>query len=172
MTAIKLPKFFNDKITDDAIDAQIKNVATKAKSLNDLVQKLLTTVMVQWHQSGDVQTCIRHMDNVLDNLGTGVRNNAVKAWIEAFCGFSFVKDEDTGKQVMRYNSKNTKISMDDVINAHQNPWNEFKPEPEFVPFDFDVKLAQLVATAKKRMDKKLEGDKIDLSKITTIESIL
>ena len=150
---VKLPKTLDVKVTDAMIEKDIVAVKSKVKTVNNAIQSVLTKVMLRWHQSGDVGTACRFMNTlVLELDGTAVRNNAIKSWIEAYCGFNWVKGDD-GKSLFTYNKKRSKVSYDDVVTAHQNMWSTFSKEPEYKP----VISLDDINSLKKKWDRALEG---------------
>ena len=157
---VKLPKTLDVKVTDELIEKRLKSVNSKVKNVNNEIQLTLTTIMLRWHQSGDVGTACRFMNTlVLELDGTAVRNNAIKSWIEAYCGFNWVKGDD-GKSLFTYNKKRSKVSYDDVVTAHQNMWSTFTKEAEYKGVD-SYKIAN---QAKAIMDKALQGAEKDSEK--------
>jgi|TARA_R100000482_G_C5065381_1_gene118993 hypothetical protein len=157
---VKLPKNLNVTVTDELIEKRIKSVNSKVKNVNNEIQLTLTTIMLRWHQSGDVATACRFMNTlVIDLDGTAVRSNAIKAWIQAYCGFNWVQGDD-GKSLFTYNKKRSKVSYDDVVTAHQNMWSTFTKEPEYKPV---ISLDDINAL-KKKWDRALEGSTKDAEK--------
>ena len=157
---VKLPKTLDVTVTDEMIAKDIAVVKSKVKTVNNAIQSVLTKVMLRWNQSGDVGTACRFMNTlVLELDGSAVRTNAVKAWIEAYCGFQCVNGED-GKSLFTYNKKRSKVSYDDVVTAHQNMWSTFSKEPEYKP----VLSLDDINGLKKKWDKALEGSTKDADK--------
>ena len=157
---VKLPKTLDVKLTDAMIEKDIIAVKSKVKTVNNAIQSVLTKVMLRWHQSGDVGTACRFMNTlVLELDGSAVRNNAIKSWIQAYCGFNWVKGDD-GKSLFTYNKKRSKVSYDDVVTAHQNMWSTFTKEPEYKPV---ISLDDINAL-KKKWDRALEGSTKDAEK--------
>ena len=157
---VKLPKTLNVTVTDAMIEKDIIAVKSKVKTVNNAIQSVLTKVMLRWHQSNDVGTACRFMNTlVLELDGSAVRNNAIKAWIEAHCGFQWLKGDD-GKSLFTYNKKQTKISYDDVVKAHQNTWSTFTKEAEYKGVD-TLKIAN---QTKSIIEKALQGAEKDSEK--------
>ena len=159
---VKLPKTLDVKLTDAMIEKDIIAVKSKVKTVNNAIQSVLTKVMLRWHQSGDVGTACRFMNTlVLELDGSAVRNNAIKSWIEAYCGFNWVKGDD-GKSLFTYNKKRSKISYDDVVTAHQNMWSTFTKEPEYKGMNLDEVIAKLIIQVEKKLEKPNDLDNINL----------
>ena len=159
---VKLPKTLDVKVTDELIEKRIKSVNSKVNSVNNEIQLTLTTIMLRWNQSGDVGTACRFMNTLVLGLdGTAVRNNAIKSWIEAYCGFNLVKD-DSGKSLFTYNKKRSKVSYDDVVTAHQNMWSTFTKEPDYKGMNLDDVIAKLIIQVEKKLEKPNELDNINL----------
>ena len=159
---VKLPKTLDVTVTDELIEKRIKSVNSKVKNVNNEIQLTLTTIMLRWHQSGDVGTACRFMNTlVIDLDGTAVRNNAIKSWIEAYCGFNWVKGDD-GKSLFTYNKKRSKVSYDDVVTAHQNMWSTFTKEPDYKGMNLDDVIAKLIIQVEKKLEKPNELDNINL----------
>jgi len=159
---VKLPKTLDVKVTDAMIEKDIVAVKSKVRTVNNAIQSILTKVMLRWHQSGDVGTACRFMNTlVLELDGTAVRNNAIKSWIEAYCGFNWVKD-DNGKSLFTYNKKRSKVSYDDVVTAHQNMWSTFTKEAEYKGMNLDEMIAKLIIQVEKKLEKPNELDNINL----------
>jgi hypothetical protein len=159
---VKLPKTLDVKLTDAMIEKDIVAVKSKVKTVNNAIQSVLTKVMLRWHQSGDVATACRFMNTlVLELDGTAVRNNAIKSWIQAYCGFNWVKGDD-GKSLFTYNKKRSKVSYDEVVTAHQNMWSTFTKEPEYKGMNLDDVIAKLIIQVEKKLEKPNELDNINL----------
>ena len=159
---VKLPKTLDVKVTDELIEKRIKSVNSKVNSVNNEIQLTLTTIMLRWNQSGDVGTACRFMNTLVLGLdGTAVRNNAIKSWIEAYCGFNWVKGDD-GKSLFTYNKKRSKVSYDDVVTAHQNMWSTFTKEAEYKGMNLDEMIAKLIIQVEKKLEKPNELDNINL----------
>ena len=157
---VKLPKTLNVTVTDAMIEKDIIAVKSKVKTVNNAIQSVLTKVMLRWHQSNDVGTACRFMNTlVLELDGSAVRNNAIKSWIEAHCGFQWVKGDD-GKSLFTYNKKQTKVSYDEVVKAHQNSWSTFTKESEYKGVD-TLKIAN---QTKAIIEKALQGAEKDSEK--------
>ena len=169
---VKLPKTLDVTVTDEMIAKDIAVVKSKVNTVNNAIQSVLTKVMLRWHQSGDVGTACRFMNTlVLELDGSAVRTNAVKAWVEAHCGFNWVKGED-GKSLFTYNKKQTKISYEDVVVAHQNTWSTFTAEKDYVPFNLNDKIQQLINSATKKAEKGNDADVIDADSLKALQDIL
>ena len=159
---VKLPKTLDVKVTDAMIEKDIVAVKSKVRTVNNAIQSVLTKVMLRWHQSGDVGTACRFMNTlVLELDGTAVRNNAIKSWIEAYCGFNWVKGDD-GKSLFTYNKKRSKVSYDEVVTAHQNMWSTFTKEPDYKGMNLDDVIAKLIIQVEKKLEKPNELDNINL----------
>ena len=168
---VKLPKSFDVTVTDAMIEKFIADAVSKVTTANNAIQKALTTVMLRWHQSGDVGTACRFMNAIVSGLdGTAVRNNAVKAWIEFHCGFNWVKGDEGS--LFTYNKKQTKISYDDVVVAHQNTWSTFTVEKDYVPFNLNDKIQQLINATTKKVEKGNDADVIDMDSLEALKAIL
>ncbi len=169
---VKLPKSFDVTVTDAMIEKSIADAVSKVTTANNAIQKALTTVMLRWNQSGDVGTACRFMNAIVSGLdGTAVRNNAVKAWIEFHCGFTWVKGDD-GNSLFTYNKKLTKISYEDVVVAHQSTWSTFTVEKDYVPFNLNDKIQQLINSANKKVEKGNDADDIDMDSLKALQAIL
>ena len=96
---------------------------------------------------------------------------AVKAHIEFHCGFQWVKGDD-GKSLFTYNKKQTKISYDDVVVAHQNTWSTFTVEKDYVPFNLNDKIQQLINSTNKKVEKGNDADVIDMDSLKALQAIL
>ena len=169
---VKLPKTLDVTVTDEMIVKDIAVVKSKVKTVNNAIQSVLTKVMLRWNQSGDVGTACRVMNTlVLELDGSAVRTNAVKAWVEAHCSFNWVKGED-GKSLFTYNKKQTKISYEDVVVAHQNTWSTFTAAREYVPSNLNDKIQQLINAATKRAEKGNDANGIDDARLKALQDTL
>ena len=156
---VKLPKSFDVTVTDAMIEKFIAD-----GKLYDIIRDFASFTNRIFYTT--------HMNNIVSGLeGSAVRTNAVKAHIEFHCGFNWVKGED-GKSLFTYNKKQTKISYEDVVVAHQNTWSTFTAEKDYVPFNLNDKIQQLINSATKKAEKGNDADVIDADSLKALQDIL
>ena len=97
------------------------------------------------------------------------RKNALKSWVEAHAGFVWNTDENQ----FVYNSKRTKIADDDVRQGIDTPFWDFKPEPEYKPFDLEKVLDAVIDRADKRVkDGVKKSDNIKSDRLKALKTLI
>ena len=73
--------------TDAKIDDMIKSIANRGTKLQGDMHRVLASLAVRWHETGDVTVAVRQVNALLDAVPSAMRANAIKSWTEAFLGF-------------------------------------------------------------------------------------
>lgn len=152
---VKKPAF---KIIEGAkaIDTAIKSIATRGKSLERDIHVAAVSCLMHADQHGDVTLA----QKLVDAVPQLARKNALRDWFLAHGKFSY----DMEGKVLTYNKKGVTL-QEDAINT---PFWEFKPEPEYKPFDMQAAVLQLVARAEKAIEK---GEKVPTDKLTKLREL-
>lgn len=129
-----------------AIDAAIKSIANRGKKLDRDIQQAAISAMAHHSKHGDVTL----VNRLVDAMPKGSRVNALRDFILNHGAVSY--DEES-KKFVHAKGKEARIEA-----AQGIMWTEFKPEPEYQPFDAMAALNSLLARVQKA--DSLKGDKV------------
>ncbi len=150
--------------TDTGIEAAIASLGTRSQTLQLDVHKLLVAVAVRWNKSGDVRPVVKHVNMLIDQLGKGVRLNAIRAWVEVHLGLVYADDGEAKGTFIKGTRKHTDLDIPALTNER---WWELKVEPEYKPMNFDAMFAALIAKASKAQPSK--GDEVDMGLVEALK---
>ena len=124
----------------------------------------------------DVQTCavnivqhvfIHHEVSLLNNLiaamPKGAKVNALREFFEMTAKAEYSTD-DACFLPSRDNSY--------ILPEEYPIWYDFKPEPEFKPFDLTAEIAKLLKKALKRDEQDFDADTIDADTLTALSTLI
>jgi hypothetical protein len=151
MAAVK----FNFEMAPAQIEAGIKSIGKRSKSLREDVHKVAVSVLVQWHKTGDVRQPIKFVNSLVKD-GEAYYAQALHDWFIAFGEFKYEGGE--------FKPGKTKIDMDTVKAAKAQPFWDFSPPKAIKPLDLPAKIAALIRQAEKRVEdenKRADGDDVE-----------
>lgn len=153
---VKEPAF---KLLDGAkaIDTAIKSIQTRGKSLEKDIHVAAVSVLVHADKHGDITLA----QKLVDAVPTMARKNALRDWLLAHGKFSY----DAQNKTLTYN----KGAVTLVEEAIAMPFWEFKPEAEYVAFDINAAIAQLVKRAESAIAK---GEVVPTAKLEQIRKLV
>jgi len=170
MTAFnKLALVNNEKDITKAIDS----LHSRSASLQLDIHKTLVAISTRWSSSGDVRPVAIHINHLLKKEQlTGVRKNAIKAWVQTFMGMVLV-EEGENKGAM-YAPKELRDGKHlDVKELTNNRWWEFKPEAEYVPIADPRKLLEnLIKKFEKDRAKAGQSSVVEVTMIDDLKSMI
>lgn len=149
------------KLVEGGEAAIFKEQATQNRNIDKGLkgyQSLALAVMVHVANHKD----IRVLRKFIEDMPEGLR---IKAMAVYFSKYAPVKMDDEG--VFHYDPMG-KLQLG---LAMENAWWKSTPPERIQPFNFDVELQRLVDKAKKRMEKNIEGDVIDLATFEAVKKL-
>lgn len=163
---------FTFKMTDEQVVAGIKNISNRSKSIRVDIHKLLCSITRNWAEDGAVNVCSTRMSAMLEAIDPSHQQKLVN-WANNFCGFTLEEDDD-GKQFFAYDSKKTKLSVEEWGLLKATNMFDFTPDTKPKAFNFQQKLAALIEQAEKRRvsKKKLDEDEIDVEQLAAAKALL
>ena len=144
------------------VSKAIVSISNRAKKLDHDIH--VVGVSCMWHadQHGDVTL----MQALINALGKSQRRNALIEWSVAYGKFALGKkvgdsieacaEGESGNQVVFDKKRTTDLPSAEAIT----PW-EFKPEPDFKPFDLHAELEKFMKRASKAAESNDSRNKID-----------
>ena len=155
--------------TDAKIDDMIKSIANRGTKLQGDMHRVLASLAVRWHETGDVTVAVRQVNALLDAVPSAMRANAIKSWTEAFLGFVW----STEDKCFVYHKNRTKITKTDARACIDTPFWDFAPEPEYKPMNLSDMISALVARAeKRRQDGLQDSDDVPQDMLKALKSIV
>jgi len=153
-------------ITDELINKAIASVLKRGVSLQKDIHVVACSILRVWNTSGDVSKAVSQTNALVEAMPGMSRKNALKSWVEAHAGFVWNTDENQ----FVYNSKRTKIADDDVRQGIDVPFWDFKPEPEYKPFDLEKLLNAMIDKTDKVVKKGVKKeDNIDTDLLASLK---
>lgn len=115
-----------------AINKAIDSIASRGKKLDRDIQQAAISAMAHHSEHGDVTL----VNRLVDNMPKGSRVNALRDYIQHFgaCGY-----DEASKAFVHAKGK-----AFDLEGAQGRVWTDFKPEPEYQPFDAAAAIAKIV----------------------------
>ena len=124
-----------------AINTAIASIQTRGKSLEKDIHIAAVSCLNHADLHGDITLATK----LVQAVPNSTRKNALRDWFLAHGKFSY----DMKAKGFSYDkTKETQLEV-----AITTPFWEFKPEPEYIPFDMKAALLQLVAKAEKAVAK-------------------
>lgn len=140
-----------------AIDTAIKSIATRGKTLERDIHVAAVSSLNHAELHGDITLA----QKLVDAVPTMARKNALRDWFLAHGKFSY----DVENKTLTFNKKGVTLLQE----AIDTPFWEFKPEPEYKPFDINAAVQQLVARAEKAVEK---GEKVPTDKLEALRKLV
>lgn len=156
-------------IDRDGTKKLIDGIRKAGSKLDRDIQTALQCSAIHSHTCGDYTL----LEALLLAMPKGVRSNAVKAWMMQYAPVGFV----AGKMAFQrsYDVKD-EAARQAAIKAVETAtdWTEFKPEPEFVPFDFSAGLTSILKRAETAlMDPEHKGQhKVTPEQVAELKRLL
>lgn len=141
------------------ITKAIASIQKRGVTLQNDIHKTALSCLKHVEMHGDITLANRLLD-AMPGMG---RKNALADWFVAFGKFTASEDEKNG--LLAYSSdKETMLS-----EATATPFWEFKPEPKWVPFDFDKAVT---AVLKKAETARKKGQELDEVRLASLRGLL
>ena len=142
-----------------AINKAIDSIAKRGKTLDTDLHNAALSCLEHAIKHGDITLAER----LVGAMPQQARKNAMRDWFINYGPFA-------------YNAKNKKFTFKakegevyNVAEAAQTPFWEFKPEPEYVPFNVDKAILALVTKAENAV--KEHGVVIDENKLRALKAL-
>lgn len=141
------------------ITKAIASIQKRGVSLQNDIHRAALSCLVHTEKHGDITLANR----LIDALPGMARKNALADWFVAFGKFLPAEDDKNGMLVFGAD----KVSM--ISEATATPFWEFKPEPKWVPFDFDKAVTAILKKAEAARKK---GEEVPEDRITKLRELL
>lgn len=141
----------------DNIQKAIKSIQVRGKALEKVLHQAAVSCLAHAGEHGDVTLA----QKLVEAVPTLARKNALRDWFIAFGRFQY---HDEKKTIVYAKGKET--LLDEAIKM---PFWEFKPEAEYIPFDFDKAITALLKRASQAKDK---GDSVDEAKLNKLKDLI
>lgn len=130
----------------EAIDKAIVSIQTRGKKLDHDIHVAAVSCLAHHKQHGDVTL----INRLVEAMPKGSRVNALREFVQAVGGVSY---DEKAKAF-----KHEKGKAFDMEAAVATSWTEYKPEPEYKPFDAMAAMKAML----KRVDDAdpAKGDKV------------
>lgn len=165
---------FSFKMTDADIVTGIKSIGNRSRSLRVDIHKILCSMTNNWATDGAVNVCAERMTQLLNEID-GAHKQKLVNWANNFCSFTYEKTDD-GAEVLRYDGKKTKLSVQEWADLKAVNMFDFTPDNPVKAFNFQQKLKALIKQAEKRMkadaDKRSKDDAISIEDVTAAKALL
>jgi len=163
--AATFPSFKNMCGNDAQITAGIASIHKRGAKLALDIHLVLNAIAVRWAQTGDCRVPITQINHLLeDGTLTGVRKNAIKAWVEGKLGLRYVEDGDTAGSL--YAPRGMKSGKHlDLKDCGNTKWDHYTPEKAYKPIDDPVALVQ-------NLIKKLSNDQTKLGEKSKVSAAM
>lgn len=138
------------------IDKAITSIATRGKKLENDIHKAAVSCLNHADLHGDITLAIK----LVQAVPTMARKNALQDWFLNFGKFGY----DTANKVLTFDKK--KVTM--LEDAIAVPFWEFKPEPEYKPFDMQASIMAVINKAQKAIEK---GEEVDEKALKTLREL-
>lgn len=155
----KTPKTPAFKLVEGAgaITQAITSIATRGKKLEKDIHVIAVSCLNHADKHGDITLANR----LIAAVPTMARKNALRDWFLAFGKFSY----DAKSKSLVFNKTGVTLLQDAMVT----PFWDFKPEPEYVPFDINASIANLIKKANAAIEK---GENVDKAKLDAIKALV
>lgn len=141
-----------------AINKAIDSIETRGKRLDRDIWVAAVSAMAHHAKHGDVTL----VNRLVSAMPKGSRVNALREYIMAFGKVAWSEENKT--------FVHDKEGTFDLEGALGVSWVEFKPEPEYVPFDAGAALRQLMKKVEKADPAK--GDKVPAGMVERLSALM
>lgn len=138
----------------------INQVSSTGKQLEVLIHNVACSILVHVDQHREV-SLVNKLIEATPNLA---RKNALRDW---FTSFGKMKYDEESKLMVFFKTAKT-----NSVDAEQNPFWEFKPEKDYVPFDLLAAVTVLVNRAESKLEKGNKKDKIPTDKLAILRKLV
>lgn len=166
MTAKKLD--FEALNTNEDIARAIDMVAVESDTLQLRIHQIIVAMACKWAADGDVRDPVKHMNDLIEKVGKGVRKNALIEFATSAKLFGFLVHADSKALVagkMQGSGLNIKLIID-------TKWYDFKEPPLVKDWNLLDGLKKVVATGNAKTAKARKGDVIDPKLLADLVGIL
>lgn len=140
-----------------AIDAAIKSIQTRGKSMDRDIHIAACSILNHVEKHGDYTKAIK----LVNAMGQSARKNALKDWFLAFGKLSW------NAETKDFTFNKNAVTM--LSEAIAMPFWDFKPEPEYKPFDFNASVQAILSKATKAVER---GDIVPQDKIEALRKLV
>lgn len=139
------------------VEKAVGVITKSAGKIQDDIHRAAVSVIKLWHDK-----VIQPVDaaKILSALqgASPYHQNAFSRWVGEFTNFQWSKEK---KVWFAHPSDDNVLKGKTFMAARDTPFWKVAPEPEAKPFDMMADLDRIIERATKRMEKPVEGDKID-----------
>lgn len=148
---------FNALLTDEQITLAIGEVKVETETTQARIHQIIVAVGVKWATDGDIRPAVKHMNNLIEELGAGIRKNALVQYATSPKLFGMILTEDT-KVLVAGKMKGSNLDVRLIANTK---WFDFREPPAPKEFDVVAEYKKFVAKATTRSAKGLAIDKLN-----------
>lgn len=142
------------------IEAKIKTIAASGKKLEALAHETACDILQHVEDHGDITLA----EKLVEALPSLARKNALKAWFLQFGKLNY----NAEKKRFTY----AKGKVTDIEGGKAQPFWDFRPEPEFKPYNLEKQLHALLKKAETRMQEGNEQDNIPSDLLEKVRAIV
>ena len=167
---------FTFKMNDTDIQAGIKSIGVRQRSIRVDIQKLVVSITLNWAAGGAVNVCSQRMSELMNEVD-GSHTQKIVNWANAFCGFTLEDNEETGDKYLAYDSDKTKMTKEEWATGKANNVFDFTKDEPPKAFNLTQDFGLLIARAEKKAAitdeaKRNVNDKNKLSDIQAMKELL
>jgi hypothetical protein len=140
---------FTFKMNDTDIQAGIKSIGVRQRSIRVDIQKLVVSITLNWAAGGAVNVCSQRMTELMDEVD-GSHTQKIVNWANAFCAFTLEENDDTGAKYLAYASDKTKLTKEEWATAKDNNVFDFTPDEPPKAVEDMAKFGAFIASLEKR----------------------
>ena len=138
----------------------INVIQVKGKELEKLIHTVAVSILMHSEKHREVSLC----NKLIAATPSMVRKNALRDWMLTFGAMTF----DNETKLMAFNKK----GKFDTTKATHNPFYDFVPEKDYVPYDLLAMVTNIINTADKRLEKGNKKDKIPTNALDTLRKLV
>lgn len=141
---------FTFKMNDTDIQAGIKSIGVRQRSIRVDIQKLVVSITLNWAAGGAVNVCSQRMTDLMLEVD-GSHTQKIVNWANAFCAFTLEDNEETGDKYLAYDSDKTKMTKEEWAIGKTNNVFDFTPDEPPKAVEGLAKFGALIAMLEKRV---------------------
>lgn len=166
---------FTFKMNDTDIQAGIKSIGVRQRSIRVDIQKLVVSITLNWASGGAVNVCSQRMTELMNEVD-GSHTQKIVNWANAFCGFTLEDNEETGDKYLAYDSNRTKMTKEEWATGKTNNLFDFTPDEPPKAVAGLAKFGALISMLEKRSaitdeSKRNEADNINPEHVVAMKKL-
>jgi hypothetical protein len=159
------------KMTDKDVETATRSIKKNSAGLVLQIQKVCTSILVNWQSSGDKDTAVRRANALVEALGDGLRKNSLLKWFESNSPMIYNKESKGLAFGSTAASPVRKFQDIPVLVLPSTPWQTAKAEEEYKPItDLSVLIKALVKKATADLEKLGSNSKVKKEQLAALEA--